>query len=334
VERDSTPDYSPHTSNTEVLDFGLFSEAYISFAGIHSVLLSGRVDYSGVMEEFKFSPKLTYNANLKPFHLKLLFTSAHRPPMPEGRSRLPLAGFWRHYSTPGLKTQQIINGEIHAGYTDKVIKSEVRYFIASNQDIIQGGAPRIAESQSGGRSADSLDKYYWWTFANAGDVLSNGVEAWIEYQPFKQINIKLSHALAKPLRVDLKIDNDLFVSNKEKKFINYPENVTRFHITGRPWKFLALRSDMLLDYGRMKGISLFGTKEAGTNKTSDVWFNWNLGAVFSIENWEFTLHGFNILNRRPFFPLVFKNDFAWTPEPAQIKGSVTYRFKSNDYFGE
>jgi len=337
-----TLNYSgPGTSKRHIVtDFGGLMEAYVRFARIHSVLLSFRLDYNDIMHEWYPSPKLSYVTDFGPVYTKYLLSHAYRAPMPEGRTELPPAGFWRHYSNPGLKTQNITNFEFHIGLDKDIatsnVKSELRYFLSKNRDIIQGGGADIASYQTSDNDT-ILNNYYWWSFANAGDILSTGVEAMFEIDIMRKLRLKVSHALVKALKVDLVVDKDLFVTKAEKRFLNFPENVTRAHITYNTTDWLALRSDMIIDYGRLQGSPLHDRVSTvrGRNKQSKVWFNWNLGAVMNfgfIDN-EFmriiqlSAHVFNILNSRPYMPLVFYNNNAYNPDPRSFKIGLTIKIK-------
>jgi hypothetical protein len=62
--------------------------------------------------------------------------------------------------------------------------------------------------------------------------------------------------MVKPLKIVLSIDADLFVSKEKKKFLNYPENITRMQITYRPYRKLTINPSFIIDYGRLKGGSI------------------------------------------------------------------------------
>jgi outer membrane receptor protein involved in Fe transport len=227
---------------------------------------------------------------------------------------------------PGLKTQSIDDFEVNCTFNYKHLQTEIRAFYAINNDIIQGGGIQLIAPED-----DTRYQYFWWTLINSGNIKSAGLEFFIKTY-YKNFQMEFSHAYVRVLATALQFDTDLFVRTSQNKFLNYPDNVSRFHVTWRAWKNLRLRSDMLLDFGRYQGDPLFSAHSGHAElapyyQKTKKWLNINSGIIYQpFTHWELSAHFYNLLNQRPYWPVVFQNNQAVTATPRSFKVGISFLF--------
>ncbi len=315
------PQYIQYNPDFNVISLGLFAEAYYHINETHSLLASLRYSYIDMFEQGNISPRIAYLGNYNNFSWKLFYTKAFRTPVYGSNADIPVGGWWRHYYNPDIETQSIDDIEFNLNYHSDKFSIELRSFFAYNKKIIQGGGTNLLTN----KQDDPLVKYFWWTYLNSGDIKSTGAEINLMYKPADFLSIRLSHSTVKVIDTDLNVDADLFVSTAKNKFLNFPEDVTRLHVTYKPFKKLWLKTDMLYDYGRYKGDPLFLVSENISNIKSDNWFNINVGVLFKPhKNWEINGHVYNLLNDRPYWPVVFQNQFAVPAPPLSFTVGLAY----------
>lgn len=329
VSAANAPQYlTPNNADLKKTNFGVYSEILFRLNDYNSFSLSSKYSYASVVDEWHVAPKVAYLGNNgEGIFWKVFYTKASRTSIDASNQSIPMGGFFRHYNDPDLKTQTIDDFEAHLSYEKERGKVELRSFYSLSKNIIQGFLFRSGEAKS---------QYYWWSYANAGNLNNGGFEFILNYKLTEKILAELSHSFVKVVDMKMASDRDLFVSNSLERFLNYPENVTRVSLTYKPLKALSLRMDCLYDYGRYQGdpastdTSNSGATynvTSGVARKSNPWSNINLGGVYSPkDNWEISLHIYNVLNNRPYWPVVFQNNNAVTATPRSFKAGVTYKF--------
>lgn len=306
------PEYSQFNANITAQDFGFFGEVRLALNDIHSFLLAARLSHVDLADETGFSPRVAYVGQTDMVQWKLFYTRAFRTVIDANNDALPTGGWFRHYNIADIRPQYIDDIEMNVSLTLQKLFAELRGFYAINRDIIQGLVLTPGTELDGD---STVADRFWWTFVNSGDIHSVGLEARTELAPNAKWRFGLSHALAVPVKIELEESTEdlyLFVNPESEHFLNYPENVTRAHVTVKPWKWLDLRSDLLVDYGR---------RYADSEKLSDPWFNWNFGIRGRWgEHVEGSVHIFNILDSRPLWPVIFQQSTVTaTPRSFSLK---------------
>lgn len=312
----------PSAGNFGVDDYDLFVEAHYSLNENHRLLASAVYSHIDSRDDNSLAPRIAYFGKSGNVNWKLFYTQAYKTVMEASYLGLAPGAFFRHYTSSELKQQRIDDFEFNVAYKKDRIFGEVRTFYAINKNIIQGGGANLALSDPNEASK------YWWTFVNAGKVDHWGIEAIIRADISEELTLGASHALIRVASLDIDIDTDLFVSSAQRKFLNYPEDVTRLHIiyTPRHISGLKLRSDFLIDYGRLQGDALFSDASQASNLKSDNWYNLNLGLLYDYKGWEFDFHVYNLLDDRPYQPLMFRNQYAAMPTPCSWRFGISYKF--------
>jgi len=313
---------TPSAGEFSVDDYDVFAEVHYTLNENHRFLASTVYSHVDSRNDNSLAPRIAYFGNSGDVSWKLFYTRAYKSVMDASYLKLAPGAFFRHYTSDELKKQCIDDFELNVSYQKKKFFAELRGFYSVNKNIIQGGGADLALSDP-----VEADKY-WWTFVNAGRVDLWGIEAIVRANITRELSLGASHALVRVSSLEMNIDTDLFVSSAQRKFLNYPEDVTRLYAVYSPSQVpgLALRSDFLIDYGRLQGDALFSDAAPANNLKSDNWYNLNLGVIYNYGNWEFDFHLYNLLDSRPYQPVTFRNQYAATPTPFSWMFGVSHKF--------
>lgn len=307
----------------QVDDYDLFVEAHYTMNKNHRFLASAVYSHVDARNDNSLSPRIAYFGQSGNTSWKMFYTRAYKSVMEASYLGLAPGAFFRHYTSSDLKQQRIDDFETNVAYKKGKFTGEVRAFYTINKDVIQGGGANLALSDP------TEAAKYWWTFVNAGEVDLYGFEAFAKAAVSEELTLGASHALVRVESIDINIDTDLFVSSSKKTLLNFPEDVTRFHAVYTPEQVpgLSLRADLLIDYGRLQGDALFSdANNVGTNLKSDNWYNLNLGVLYDYKDWKFDFHVYNILDRRPYQPVIFRNQYASMPTPCSWRFGISRVF--------
>lgn len=309
--------------NFSINDSDLFIEAHYRLNDQHRFLASAVYSHADARNNDSVSPRIAYFGTHGSFKWKLFYTRAYKSVMDASTLQLDPGAFFRHYTSEDLKQQKIDNLELNINHTKGPLYAELRTFYTINRDVIQGGGSDLALSDPCEAAK------YWWTFVNAGQVDNWGLEAMLRADLSEQWTVGASHALVRVARLKIKQDTDLFVSSAQQTFLNYPEDVTRLYAIYKPHAIpgLTIRSDFLIDYGRLQGDPVFSDASTASNQKSDNWYNLNLGFLYDIKGWQFDAHVYNLLNSRPYQPVMFRNQYASTPSPCSWRIGVSRVFE-------
>jgi hypothetical protein len=305
---------TPSAGEFQVDDYDLFVETHYTLNKNHRFLASAVYSHVDARNDNSLAPRIAYFGQSQSgnTHWKLFYTRAYKSVMEASYLGLAPGAFFRHYTSSNLKQQRIDDYEANIAHQKGPWRGEIRAFYTINKDIIQGGGSNLALSDPNEAAK------YWWTFVNAGEVGLYGLEAILNLDLTEEVRLGASHALVRVDSLDISIDTDLFVSSSKKILLNFPEDVTRFHAVYTPEQIpgLAVRADLLIDYGRLQGDALFAdANQVGTNLESDNWYNLNLGVLYDYKGWKFDFHVFNVLDSRPYQPVIFRNQYASMPPP-------------------
>ncbi|MDY6951212.1 MAG: TonB-dependent receptor [Thermodesulfobacteriota bacterium] len=315
---------TPSAGEFDVDDYDLFAECHYAVSKNHRFLASAVYSHIDARKDDSLAPRLAYFGQSGNTSWKLFYTRAYKSVMDASYEELSPGAFFRHYTSSDLDQQRIDDFEANIVHVWGPLTVELHTFYTANKEVIQGGGSDLALSD-----ADEAGKY-WWTFVNAGEVNTYGLEGILKLRVSKELWLGASHSMVRVDDLDISVDTDLFVSSTQEKLLNYPEDVTRLHAVYTPEMIpnFMLRADLLIDYGRLQGDPLFSDATAGaSNLESEEWYNLNIGALYDYKGWEFDFHVYNVLDDRPYQPVIFRNQYAATPTPRSWRVGVSRKFE-------